>query len=193
LIAAARFTAAGCLYAQRWVAPTVAYAVVLGATYAAGGGASTNLTVDAAVLFPVTAWLTVAVLNDEDDDHLAITASIVGGMRRLRLAKLALALAGGAALAIAGVVFASELAASALTVADLAAGICRDLLAILGGVALGAACARPLVRRAGTALLVISLATVADLVVPRTLAVSAVTTVVGAFILLSVSLASSSR
>lgn len=164
MIAVARFTAAGCVASQRWVAPTLAYVVALAATYAAGGDPLTNLSVGAAALFPVAAWLTVATLNDEDDDHAAVTAALVGGPRRLRLAKLGLSAAAGAVLAAVGIGFAAVRAPLAPT--DVAAGVVADLAAILGGVAGGALCARPLVARTGSALLLLCLLTLAELVVP---------------------------
>lgn len=161
---AARFTADSCLLAQRWVAPALVYAVTLAATFAAGGDPRVDLGFGAAALFSVAAWLTVATLNDEDDDHAAITAAIVGGRGRLRLTKLAVAGAAGGVLAAGGLVFAFVRATGSLS--DLAAGTAADLVALSTGLLVGWLCARPFVSRAGTALLLICVATLANLVVP---------------------------
>jgi hypothetical protein len=166
MLAVARFTAASCLHAQRWLAPTIAYAVAVAGMFAAGGDARANLSVSAAVLFPVAAWLTVVVLNDEDDDHAIVTAAIAGGMRRLRLAKLGLAAAAGIALAAGGVIIASERAATPLASFDFAAGCLAAVAAVLGGVGVGALCARPYVKRSGSALSVILATTLVVLLVP---------------------------
>jgi hypothetical protein len=164
VIAVARFAAAGCLAAQRWVPPALAYVVVLAATYAAGGEPLTNLSVGVAALFPVAAWVAVATLNDEDDDHAAVTAALAGGPGPVRRAKIALSAVVAAQLAVVGIALAAIRAP--LAPGDLAAGVVADLAAILGGVALGAVCARPFLARTGSALLAICLVTLGELVVP---------------------------
>jgi hypothetical protein len=106
----------------------------------------------------------VATLNDEDDDHAAVTAALAGGPGPVRRAKIALSAVVAAQLAVVGIALAAIRAP--LAPGDLAAGVVADLAAILGGVALGAVCARPFLARTGSALLAICLVTLGELAVP---------------------------
>lgn len=89
-----------------------------------------------------------------------------GGSTRVRFAKLGVAATVG--LAMTGISLAAAFATntSSIKPADLAAGGAAHLLALVGGVALGSVCARPLVTRTGWAALAIVAVTLIDIVVP---------------------------
>jgi hypothetical protein len=160
-----RFIAASCIASQRWLAPVVLFAIAVAVLFASGGSPLVNAGVGATVLFPIAAWITIATLNDEDPSQQAITTAAFGSPARVRRAKLAVAVMVCAALAAVSILVAVVRAGS-LTLEILAASSFGHVLAVAGGLALGATCARPLVKRNGSALLLVAGATVVDLVVP---------------------------
>jgi hypothetical protein len=166
VIALARYVAACCMNAQRWLAPGLIFLVVVAATNAAGEASAPNLSVDAVCLFPIAAWLTVATLNDEDASQLEISLAVAGGKVRLVGTKLAVAAGVAAALAAVSLIVTFVGDPGSLSAASLAAGALADALTIAGGVALGALCARPVISRTGTAVILIALVTLADALVP---------------------------
>jgi hypothetical protein len=161
-----RYISSTCLASQRWVAPGLVYLLCISITYAAGGGALGTLAIGAVCLFPVTAWVGVATLNEEDLSQMTITAAAAGGLGRARLARLLAAAAVGLCMTAVSLAAAAATNASSVTAGELAAGAAAHALAVVAGVALASLCARPLVTRAGWALFAIVLATIADLVVP---------------------------
>jgi len=166
MTALVRYLAACCLNAQRWVAPGVVFVLSLAITFVNGGDPLTTVAEGATWLFPITAWVTVLTLNDEDPSQAAITAASAGGPGRAHAAKLIVAAAAGAAMAVLSVLLAWATTASAFTVDDLAAAVVSHLLAVAGGVALGSICARPVIARTGWAVLAIIALSAVDLAVP---------------------------
>jgi hypothetical protein len=152
----------------RWVFPLIAY----GALIAVGAAGSTPLaeTLDwsAAMLVPVVAFLTRAVVTAEPDAARACAAAATGPARA-QLAALGVALGGGALLAVASVVFGVLTAENAAThpaggvagkVTDawhhpgiVTAGLLTALICVLVGSAVGALCNPPLLRHPGVAML----------------------------------------
>jgi hypothetical protein len=166
VIPLARYVTASCLGAQRWVGPGLLFVVGVAVTFASGGEALSTFAEGATWLFPITAWLTVATLNDEDPTRADITSAAAGGGTRVRLVKLAVAGGVGLVLTIISLLAGFFAASSSFTLRDLAAGIVAQLLAVTGGVAVGSICARPLISRPGWAVLGVIGLTVIDLVVP---------------------------
>jgi hypothetical protein len=164
--ALARYVAASCLGAQRWVGPGLAFVVGLAITFAGGGEALSTLAEGAIWLFPITAWLTVTTLNDEDPSRADITAAAAGGMTRVRAGKLAVAAAVAVVLTFISLLAAYLASRSTFTLHDLPAGLVAHLMAVAGGVAVGSVCARPVLTRTGWAVLVVIGLTVIDLVIP---------------------------
>jgi hypothetical protein len=165
-LACHRYVTACCLHAQLWVAPGLTFMLAVALTYVNGGNPLTTLAEGATWLFPVTGWITVATVNGEDPSQAAITATATGGVTRTRAVKLAVGATACSALAALSLAAAYATNASSFTLGDLAAGAFAHLLAIIGGVALGSLCARPLISHTGWAVLIISLVTVTDLIVP---------------------------
>jgi hypothetical protein len=166
VIALGRYVTASCLDALRWVAPGLVFAVGLAVTYASGGNTLSTLADGATLLFPITAWITVATLNDEDPSQAAITAVAAGGVIRARTAKLAVAVAAGGLLTVISLATAYATNSSGFTWDDLGAGALAHTLAVTGGVAVGSLCARPLVSRTALGALVIIALTIVDVVIP---------------------------
>uniref|UniRef100_A0AAU3GRZ0 ATP-binding cassette domain-containing protein n=1 Tax=Streptomyces sp. NBC_01401 TaxID=2903854 RepID=A0AAU3GRZ0_9ACTN len=144
---------------QRWLAPLLLYAAVLGIGLQAGQPLLDSLGYAAAVLVPVAAWFVRLCVTQEPPAARAVTASAVGPSRAHR-ASLLTGLACALALGCVGTVIValmSEPASTDHTVAVpllpavlaglLAAGCCALL-----GAAVGALCARPVLHRHGWSL-----------------------------------------
>lgn len=165
MIALARYVAASCLGAQRWVAAGLLFVLGVAITFASGGQALSTLAEGATWLFPITAWLTVATLNDEDPGQADITAA-AAGVARARGVKLAVAAGAGLVLTALSLVAAFLASSSTFTPQTLAAGAVAHLLAVTAAVAVGSICARPIIGRTGWAVLAVIGFTVVDLVIP---------------------------
>lgn len=167
MIGTARYIAASSLYAGRWVAPALLFVVAVVVTFATGGQVLGTLGEGATWLLPISAWLTVATLNDEDPTQAAITAAAAGGLARARVVKLCVAAAVALGMAALSLLAGFLSNTASFTVGDLGAGAVVHVLTVAGGVALGSMCARPLITRGGRAALAIIFVTVWDLVIPH--------------------------
>jgi hypothetical protein len=163
-----RYYAAILLRSHRWIFPLIGYALLI----AVGAAGSTSLaeTLDwsGAMLVPVVAFLTRAMLTAEPDAARACVAAAAGPVRA-QLASLVVPLGGGALLGVAAAVFdvltaeaastrpASGLAGKLTEAADhpgiVAAGLLIALVCLLVGSAAGALCNPPLLRHPGVAML----------------------------------------
>src|SRR5690349_15044983 len=90
-------------------------------------------------------WLTVAVLNSEDQVQALITTVTFGNAFGVRLAKLLVAYLGGQVLTAIAVLW-PLLTGQSASLADLLAGLLAHLLSGLAGVAFGSLAGRPLLR-----------------------------------------------
>ena len=185
-----RYQAAILLRSHRWIFPLIGYALLL----AVGAAGSTSLaeTLDwsGAMLVPVTAFLTRAMLTAEPDAARACVA-VASGPVRAQLATLLVPLGGAAVLGLAAAVLDVLIAAPAARApvsglggkvaavlghpAILVAGLLIALVCLLVGSAAGALCNPPLLRHPGVAMLSTLAAIVAALaasVSPATAAIS---------------------
>jgi hypothetical protein len=143
VLALMRYLADDALRAGRWVAPGVLFLAVTVSGTAVGESALGSYGFSVAALFPVSMWLTVAVLNSEDPAQTTITTVAVGNAFVLRLAKLLVAYLGGQVL-IAVAVLWPLLMGQPAGPADVPAGILAHQLSGLAGVAFGSLIGRPL-------------------------------------------------
>lgn len=153
MIALARYVLARCLVSQRWVPPIVLFALTVGVFSSAGGDAIGTGSIAALILFPATTWITISALHVDDISQITIVGVSHGSMVRARIATLLTSFGCSCSLAVlsVGSVIATDPAHGA------AGGVGRTLtglllingLSALSGVALGQACARPLIPRAG--------------------------------------------
>jgi hypothetical protein len=163
-----RYQTAILLRSHRWIFPLIAYCLLI----AVGAAGSTTLaeTLDwsAAMLVPIVAFLTRAMLTAEPDAARACVVAAAGTVRA-QLASLLVALGGGALLGIAGVCFGlltaesptaapqsgvfAKLTAIAHHPGIVVAGLLTGLVCLLVGSAVGALFNPPLLRHPGAAML----------------------------------------
>lgn len=156
------------LRSHRWIFPLIGYGLLI----AVGAAGSTSLaeTLDwsGAMLVPVVAFLTRAMLTAEPDAARACVAAAAGPVRA-QFATLIVPLGGGALLGVVAAVFdvltaaaaakapASGLAAKVTAAANhpgiLAGGLLIALVCLLVGSAVGALCNPPLLRHPAAAML----------------------------------------
>lgn len=136
----------------RWAAPLLVFlgveAVLSGTT---GSVMPTYGGVAVTILF-IAIWFAVVVSNNEDPIQSRVTAVTAGSVSKVRLAKLLVAFLATAVLGILGLV-APAVLAPAVTSADLAEGALGVLTTAMAGVAIGAMCTRPIIKRRLWALL----------------------------------------
>jgi hypothetical protein len=166
MTALGRFVTASCLDSLRWVPPGLIFVLGLTAAYASGGQVLATLEIGASWLFPITAWLTVNTLNDEDPSRAAITAAAAGGIGRARAAKLIVVACVAAVMTVVSLGLAYAVNVSYFTPDDLAIGFVAHAISVMGGIAVGSLVARPIVSRTAPAVLTIIAFTVVDLAVP---------------------------
>jgi hypothetical protein len=168
VIALLRYQAAILFRSHRWIFPLIAYGLLI----AVGAAGSTSLaeTLDwsGAMLVPVVAFLTRAMLTAEPDAARACVAAAAGPVRA-QLATLLVPLGAGAVLGAAATVFdvltseaasaapgggvAGKVTAAARHPGIVAAGLLIALVCLLVGSAVGALCNPPLLRQRAAAML----------------------------------------
>ena len=153
MIALARYVLARCLVSQRWVPPIVLFALTIGVFSSAGGDAIGTGSIAALILFPATTWITISALHVDDISQVTVVGVSHGSMVRARIATLLTSFGCSCSLAVlsVGSVLATDPAHGAAggVGTTLAGLLLINGLSALSGVALGQACARPLIPRAG--------------------------------------------
>jgi hypothetical protein len=151
---------------QRLTAPILVMVLATAVLQVSGGGLRPTSAVACGYLFPLAAWLTVALVGADPAPTAAIVAVGARGTRALRRAQCRAALevsAAGAALAYAGAVL-SNLPHLALD--DAIASALALALTVVGGVVLGSLCAPPVMARPGWSLSAVAVVSVAEVLVP---------------------------
>jgi hypothetical protein len=167
VIALIRYTWSDVIRSQRWVAPVLCFFVLGAIIDADTGSLLPTYAVSATVLLFVTTWLTIVITNTEDFLQHDITIVTAGSQAKVRVAKLLAAYIGAVGLA-AVVLIGPPLASSQnVPLSEVAAGAAAHLVTALAGVALGALCSRPIIRRTAWALLAAVAVNLADIVVPH--------------------------
>jgi hypothetical protein len=140
------------------------YLLLISVLTAGGGPPVSTGSVMAVPLFPLAAWLAWVAAGCEDPVLEAVTATAAGGLRRARVGKLLTGMGAAAALGLVPV---------AVTVARVprqpqvwAAVVLAVVADVVGGAAVGFACARPVVPRRGLSVVLIALVTVVEVIVP---------------------------
>ncbi|MEV6343343.1 hypothetical protein [Actinoplanes sp. NPDC051851] len=156
MIALARMRLTGFLRGGRALAPLITVLVILGVLY--GGGASLAAPAygySAVMLFPVLAWLSKVLLDTEPDVQRRLARLTVGPVREAAAGLLAAVVAGAAVCALAmlapwlvgGIRGPLPGTAEPGVAPGVALGVLAHLLALAGGVALGALAGRAVTRR----------------------------------------------
>jgi hypothetical protein len=164
-----RYQAAILLRSHRWIFPLIAYGLLIAVGAAGSSSLAETLDWSGAMLVPVTAFLTRAMLTAEPDAARACVAA-AAGPARAQVATLIVPLGGGALLGLAGVVFDvltaeaaatgpgsgglfAKLTGTARHPGIVAGGLLIALVCLLVGSAAGALCNPPLLRHPAAAML----------------------------------------
>jgi hypothetical protein len=143
------------LRSQRWLPPTLCYALLVVVGSHPGQPLGDSLSWTAAMLLPAVCWLTRTVLTGEPGSARACAAA-GGRSERLHVAALTVAAGGGLVLMAFGTAWASAISkgpAGGRTVAAVAgSAAASSLLCVLLGTAIGALCNPPVLRRTGYAI-----------------------------------------
>lgn len=160
------------LHSQRWLPPILLYGTYLAVGVQAGQPVLDALGYAAAALLPVTAWLVRICVTQEPDAARAVTAAATG-THRAHLAALLAATVFAGVLAAVGtlivLVISEPLNADHTVEVPLlpagSAGLLAAAVCLLLGLAVGALCSRPLLRRRGWSIAVNAVVALAALVV----------------------------
>jgi hypothetical protein len=147
VIALFRYTLSDTFHGQRWVAPIVTLGVVVAVASTQTGSVLPTYAILATALVFVGTWLTVVVVNNEDPVQQTITETCAGGGAKVRLAKLLTSFLLCTVLGLVAIVPPAFISPDGVGPKDLLAGACAQAIAALAGVALGALCSRPIMRR----------------------------------------------
>jgi len=161
-----RYQAAILLRSHRWIFPLIAYGLLISVGAAGSSSLAESLDWSAAMLVPIVAFLTRAMLTAEPDAARACVAAAAGTVKA-QLATLLVAVGGGALLGLAGICFGlltaeppttavggtDKLAAIAGHPGIVVAGLLTTLVCLFVGSAVGALFNPPLLRHPGAAML----------------------------------------
>jgi hypothetical protein len=142
-----RYVATDTFRTQRWVAPVLCFGAIVAIVSAQTGSVLPSYAITAVALLFIATWLTIVIVNNEDPIQLSVTEVCAGSQSKVRLAKLVVALALSTALGVLGLIGPPLSSSSRTTTSDLLAGLCAQAIVALAGVAVGALCSRPLIRR----------------------------------------------
>jgi hypothetical protein len=163
--AAVRYALATSAGSQRWLAPSATFVAAVLVLYAQGGDAGTTIAMGTVVLFAAGAWLAASLAYAETTDRVAVTAAMLGGVHRARLSVVAAAVVWGQALVVVSLVV-MVLLARGVTLPWLLAAVVAHETVLIAGVAVGSACAPPLLGRAGWSMALVLAVGIAELGVP---------------------------
>jgi hypothetical protein len=165
-----RYQAAILVRSHRWIFPLIAYGLLIAVGAAGSSSLAETLDWSGAMLVPVTAFLTRAMLTAEPDAARACVAA-AAGPARAQLATLIVPLGGAALLGLAGAVFdvltaeaaaigpgagqglAAKVTAAAQHPGIVGGGLLIAVVCLLVGSAAGALCNPPLLRHPAAAML----------------------------------------
>jgi hypothetical protein len=152
MIPIARYALADYLRSQRFLAPLVGYLGILAIFYASPPGpilSAYGLT--AALILPISAWLSMSLHNAEDPLQATITVVNAGGFRRVLAGKTLAAVTCLVVLTVTALVWPMISHTQLYSPADVTAGFTAHLTCGLVGIALGMCCTRPIIKRQGYA------------------------------------------
>jgi len=148
-----RYLLADLFKSQRWLPPVFVYLAVAGILY--GGDPGTPRPpygVSELALFPLAAWLTVVVVNNEDPVQRCVTLAAVGGWRRLLGGLVGAAAVLNGALVLLATFVPALIHHHPYAVSDVALGFMAHVIAAVTGIGLGLLCARPMIPTTGWSL-----------------------------------------
>jgi hypothetical protein len=162
-----RYVGADALRSQRWLAPLLTYLALLAVVDATTGPVRSTYATSAALLVPIATWVTIVVNQSEDPVQTWITVVNAGSDTRVRLAKLVTAGLGCLALGVAATVGPLLSTSHPWSTSDLGIGVLAHALCGGLGVALGALCSRPVLRRTAWSVLAAAALSLAAVLIPN--------------------------
>jgi hypothetical protein len=151
-----RYLLADVFKSQRWLPPVFVYLATTGILY--GGDPGTPLPpygVSEMVLFPLAAWLTVVLVNNEDPVQRHVTIAAVGGWRRLLGGLVGAASVVNGVLVLVATFVPAVIHHHPYAVSDVVLGFTAHVIAAVTGIGLGVLCARPIVPTTGWSLVAV--------------------------------------
>ncbi|HEY4458247.1 MAG TPA: hypothetical protein VGN81_28290 [Pseudonocardiaceae bacterium] len=158
MLALLRYLTVDVLKSHRWFPPVFLYLVICGILDARGdaGPALSAYGASALVLYPVGAWLAVAVGNAEDNTQRGITATAARGWTKVIGAVSVLAGAAVVPLVLVSTIWPAVTAAHHYSAAELLVGFAAQLACGWTGVAIGVLLGRPVLRKIGWSMLAVA-------------------------------------
>jgi hypothetical protein len=167
MIALVRYVGRDTFRSQRWVAPLLCFGAIDAIIGAQTGSALPSYAIGAAALLFITTWLTVVIINNEDPIQQSITEVCAGSQTKVRVSKLVVSLLIAVALGVLGMIAPTILSSSATTIKEVIAGITAQVMTAVMGVAFGAICSRPIIRRRSWSVLLGVLLGMATVLIPH--------------------------
>ena len=131
------------------------------------GSVLPSYAIGAAALLFIATWLTVVIVNNEDPIQLSITEVCAGSQTKVRAVKLAVSLMIAVGLGVLGMIVPTVLTTSPMAIKEVIAGLCAQVITAVMGVALGAICSRPIIRRRSWSVLLGVLLGMATVLIPH--------------------------
>ncbi|HEX3779084.1 MAG TPA: hypothetical protein VHX38_05425 [Pseudonocardiaceae bacterium] len=162
MIALVKYLTADVLRSHRFFPPLFLYLIISGVFDARGdaGPALAAYGASALVLYPVGAWLAVAVANAEDSTQRGITVTAAGSWAKLTGAVAILSALGVVLLVLVSTVWPALTTARPYDFPEIAVGFAAQLACGWTGVAVGVLFARPLLRKIGWTALAVAIVVV---------------------------------
>jgi hypothetical protein len=162
-----RYSWKDAIRSHRWVAPVLLFIgsdAVL--SVPAGGVLPTYGGVAVLVLF-LSIWLAILISNNEDPVQFAITVVAAGSVAKVRIAKLAVALLGAASLGILGLIPPVVITSSHVSADGFVDGVVAVFATCIAGVAIGAMCVRPIIKKSSWSVLCAAGGGLATILIPN--------------------------
>ncbi len=167
MIALVRYVARDTLRSQGWVAPLLCFGAIDAIVSAQTGSVLPSYAIGAAALLFITIWLTVVIINNEDPIQESITEVCAASQTKVRVSKLAVSFLTALVLGVLGMIAPTIISSSATTIKEVIAGISAQVITAVMGVAFGAICSRPIIRRRSWSVLLGVLLGMATVLIPH--------------------------
>jgi hypothetical protein len=167
MIALVRYVARDAFRSHRWAAPLLCFGVIDAIISAQSGSVLPSYAIGAAALLFITTWLTVVIINNEDPIQQSITEVCAASQTKVRVSKLVVSFLTAVVLGVLGMIAPTIISGSSPTIKEVIAGISAQVITAVMGVAFGAICSRPIIRRRSWSVLLGVLLGLATVLIPH--------------------------